>query len=39
MKINSKKIIYGILFAILLGLGFLIIMLTEGSYIAYVPNR
>jgi hypothetical protein len=34
-----KRIIIGMAFGMSLGIAFLIIMLTEGSYIAYVPHK
>jgi hypothetical protein len=34
-----KRVVIGIAVGIALGIGFLIIMLSEGSYIAYVPHK
>ena len=39
MKKHLKKIIIGVAVTIALGIGFLVIMFTEGSYIVYVPNK
>jgi len=39
MKVKNKRLVYGILFGIALAIGFLLIILSEGSYISYGPHR
>jgi len=39
VKKHLKKIVIGIAVAIAIGIGFLVVMFTEGSYIVYVPNK
>lgn len=39
VKIKNKRTFYGILFGIALTIGFLLIILSEGSYISFGPHN